>query len=117
LLDALFDPTAPQWLRQAPSVAILRKVWVQNDQRINDVVRWRTSLGYSSTLSLHWLSLCVMWLTPARSGAPPGWETSVHLTESCEDHLPLLIPHVETTSAPVSDDAMTATIHAELDRK
>ena len=31
--------------------------------------------------------------------------------------LPLLITHVETTSAPVSDDAMTATIHAELDRK
>jgi transposase len=41
----------------------------------------------------------------------------VHLTESCEAHLPLLITHVETTSAPVSDDAMTATIHAELDRK
>jgi len=29
----------------------------------------------------------------------------------------LLITHVETTSAPVSDDAMTATIHAELERK
>ncbi|MBO0778958.1 MAG: transposase, partial [Ktedonobacteraceae bacterium] len=41
----------------------------------------------------------------------------VHLTESCEAHLPLLITHVETTSAPVSDDAMTAPIHAELDRK
>jgi transposase len=41
----------------------------------------------------------------------------VHLTESCEPHLPLLITHVETTSAPVSDDAMTATIHAGLDRK
>ncbi|WP_201385608.1 hypothetical protein [Ktedonobacter sp. SOSP1-85] len=41
----------------------------------------------------------------------------MHLTESCEAHLPLLITHVETTSAPVSDDAMTATIHAELDRK
>jgi transposase len=41
----------------------------------------------------------------------------VHLTESCEAHLPLLITHVETTSAPVSDDAMTASIHAELERK
>ncbi|GHO72394.1 hypothetical protein KSD_01650 [Ktedonobacter sp. SOSP1-85] len=41
----------------------------------------------------------------------------MHLTESCDAHLPLLITHVETTSAPVSDDAMTATIHAELDRK
>jgi len=41
----------------------------------------------------------------------------VHLTETCEAHLPLIITHVETTSAPVSDDAMTATIHAELERK
>lgn len=41
----------------------------------------------------------------------------MHLTESCEAHLPLLITHVQTTSAPVSDDAMTATIHAELERK
>ncbi len=35
----------------------------------------------------------------------------VHLTESCEPHLPLLITHVETTSAPVSDDAMQDTRH------
>lgn len=35
----------------------------------------------------------------------------------CEAHLPLLITNVETTSAPVSDDARTAVIHAELDRK
>ena len=41
----------------------------------------------------------------------------VHLTETCEAHLPLIITHVETTAAPVSDDAMTATIHAELERK
>src|ERR1700692_362723 len=41
----------------------------------------------------------------------------VHVTESCEAHLPLIITHVETTSAPVSDDAMTATIHAGLERK
>jgi transposase len=41
----------------------------------------------------------------------------VHVTESCEPDLPLLITHGETTSAPVSEDAMTAAIHAELDRK
>jgi hypothetical protein len=30
LLDALFDPAAPQWLRQVPATEILRQVWVQN---------------------------------------------------------------------------------------
>lgn len=41
----------------------------------------------------------------------------MHVRDRCEPDLPLLITHVETTSAPVSDDAMTASIHAELDRK
>jgi len=57
LLDALFDPTAPQWLRQVPAVEILRQVWVQNYQRIDEVVRWRRSREYSPILALHRLSL------------------------------------------------------------
>ncbi|HET8842783.1 MAG TPA: IS5/IS1182 family transposase, partial [Ktedonobacteraceae bacterium] len=52
LLDALFDPTAPEWLRSVPAVEILRQVWVQNDQRIEDVVRWRTSREYSAAVSI-----------------------------------------------------------------
>jgi transposase len=43
LLDALFDASAPEWLRLVPAVEILRQVWVQNYQRIDDVVRWRSS--------------------------------------------------------------------------
>mgnify|MGYP001335433119 CR=1 FL=1 len=41
----------------------------------------------------------------------------VHLTESCEAELPLVITHVETTAAPETSEVMTATIHAELERK
>lgn len=116
LLDALFDPTAPEWLRQVPAAEILRKVWVQNYQRIDDVVRWRSSenipppsryIGSPYDEEAHY--------SKKRSTTWVGYK--VHLTESCEEHLPLLITHVETTSAPVSDDAMTATIHAELNRK
>jgi transposase len=116
LLDALFDPTAPQWLRLVPAVEILRQVWVQNYQRVDEVVRWRSSedipppsryisspydeeAHYSKKRSTTWV----------------GYK--VHLTETCEAHLPLIVTHVETTSAPVSDDAMTATIHAGLERK
>lgn len=43
LLDALFDPTAPEWLRHVPAVEVLRQVWVQDYQRIDDAVRWRSS--------------------------------------------------------------------------
>jgi hypothetical protein len=43
LLDALFDPTAPEWFRLIPAVETLRQVWVQNYQRVDDIVRWRSS--------------------------------------------------------------------------
>jgi transposase len=116
LLAAIFDPGAPTFLRQIPAAEILRQVWVQNYQWSDEVLVWRSSENippparyisspydeqahYSKKRSTTWI----------------GYK--VHLTESCESHLPLLITHVETTSAPVSDDAMTAAIHAGLERK
>jgi DDE family transposase len=39
------------------------------------------------------------------------------LTETCDKGSPHLITHVETTTAPVSDDARTASIHEGLKRK
>ena len=116
LLDALFDASAPEWLRLVPAVEILRQVWVQNYQRIDDVVRWRSSeqippasryIGSPYDEEAHY--------SKKRSTTWVGYK--VHLTETSEAHLPLIITHVETTSAPISDDAMTATIHAELERK
>jgi transposase len=116
LLDALFDPTTPEWLRFVPAVEILRQVWVQNYQRSDDTVRWRSSenipspsryIGSPYDEEAHY--------SKKRSTTWVGYK--VHLTETCEAHLPLLITHMETTAAPVSDDAMTAPIHAELDRK
>src|SRR6266567_692362 len=66
------------------------------------------------------LSGCVMCLpqipyNKKRSTTWVGYKG--HLRDRCEPDVPLLITHVETTSAPVSDDAMTASIHAELERK
>jgi hypothetical protein len=39
------------------------------------------------------------------------------LTETCDDATPNLIINVETTTAAVSDDAVTSTIHAALDAR
>jgi len=89
---------------------------VQNYQRVDDVVRWRSSQDLPP--ASRYIS------SPYDEEAHYGkkrstqWEGyKVHLTETCEAHLPLIVTHVETTSAPISDGAMTATIHAELDRK
>jgi transposase len=41
----------------------------------------------------------------------------VHITETCEDDLPHLITHVETTPGPAADGATTPTIHAALEQR
>lgn len=116
LLDALFDPTAPDWLRQVPAVEILRKVWVQNYQQVENVVRWRTSENLPPASRY----ISSPYDEEARYGKKRStqWEGyKVHLTETCEAHLPFIVTHVETTAAPISDDAMTTAIHSGLDRK
>jgi len=40
----------------------------------------------------------------------------VHLTETCEEGSPHLITNVATTSAPITDEQMTETIHEELEQ-
>ncbi len=116
LLDALFDSSAPDWLRQVPAVEILRKVWVQNYQRVDTVVRWRAS-GDLPPASRYISSPYdeEAHYSKKRSTQWEGYK--VHLTETCEAHLPLIVTHVETTAAPISDDAMTTAIHSRLDRK
>jgi hypothetical protein len=88
----------------------------ENYQRVDDLVRWRSSEDLPP--ASRYIS------SPYDQQAHYGKKRStqwvgykVHLTETCEAHQPLLVTHVETTSAPITDDAMTATIHAELDRK
>jgi transposase len=41
----------------------------------------------------------------------------VHLTETCEDDLPHLITHVETTIGPAADGTATPTIHDALQQR
>lgn len=41
----------------------------------------------------------------------------MHLTETCDEERPHLIPHVETTVATPCDGAVTETIHAALEAK
>ncbi|MFF9349112.1 hypothetical protein [Streptomyces sp. NPDC014734] len=45
LLEAVFAPTAPVWLRQVPAVSVLRTVWVRQFTRTvtdgEEEVAWR----------------------------------------------------------------------------
>ena len=117
LLNALDAPTTPAWMRELPAVETLRLAWVQNYTWTTDgCLRWRasddippTALFISSPYDrdAHY--------SKKRSTSWVGYK--VHLTETCDDELPRLITHVETTAAPVDDGAMTTPIHAALKAK
>src|SRR5215469_7594240 len=116
LLSAVFEPEAPCWLREVPAVEILRRVWVQNYQWSEGKLSWRSSenippaaLYISSPYDLD------AHYSKKRTTSWVGFK--VHLTEACEKDSPHLITHVETTTAPVTDDARTALIHEGLKRK
>jgi transposase len=115
LLQAVYAPSAPPWLREIPAVQALRAVWVQQyyapDQA--GAVRWRddgdwppsamliqspydTDARYSTKRDTHWT----------------GYK--VHLTETCDPDTPHLITHVETTPATTADSTMLGRIHQEL---
>jgi transposase len=116
VLTAVYDATAPDFLREIPAVETLRQVWVQNYTWTEGKMTWRSSedippasryIGSPYDTEAHY--------SKKRSTTWVGFK--VHLTETCEKDAPHLITHVETTSAPVSDDARTAAIHEALKRK
>jgi transposase len=43
LLAALTDPATPPWLREAPALEILRRVWIQQFSAPDGPVRWRSN--------------------------------------------------------------------------
>jgi len=116
VLNAIYEAVAPDFLREIPAVETLRQVWVQNYTWIEEKISWRSSedippaaryIGSPYDTEAHY--------SKKRSTTWVGFK--VHLTETCEKDAPHLITHVETTSAPVSDDARTALIHEGLKRK
>lgn len=115
VLGALWSETAPGWLREIPAVETLRQVWVQNFMPVEEDARWRdtdnlppaarylnspyeSEARYSKKRDLTWL----------------GYK--VHVTESCDETLPHVITHVETTAATSGDNDALPAIHEALEQ-
>ena len=112
-LPAIRSAEAPAWLAEVPAVEILRRVWVQQFWLDDGVLHWRsdTNIPPASILisspydpQAH--------LSIKRSTVWTGYK--VHLTETCDEDLPHLLTHVETTSATTQDMEMTEPIHQAL---
>lgn len=104
------------WLRTIPGIEIMRQVWLQQYWVEEGLPRWREEdnsppcgqrivsphdpeARYATKRTTHW----------------KGYK--VHLTETCEEDLPLLITNVETTSSTTEDLAVTETIHQHLNER
>ena len=113
LLAAIFAPSAPALLRTIPAVEILRRIWVQNYAWVDGQIHWRSNDDIPSATTF----INSPYDQEARYGKKreTRWTGyKIHLTETCEENLPHLITHVATTTAPITDEAMTETIHHDL---
>ncbi len=113
LLTAVSASDAPAWLREVPAIEILHRVWVQNYFQDEGGVRWRSdddippsSQFISSPYDLE--------AHLGKKGSTCWVGYKVALTETCEDDLPHLITHVETTAGPVADGEVTPAVHRDL---
>ena len=116
LLTWVRETDAPSWLREIPAVEILRQVWIQQFLVEEGQIRWRSNEHIppaSRLISSPYDTQAHMSIK--RDTVWTGYKA--HLTETCDDTLPHLITHVETTPAPTQDIEMTNVIHEELEHK
>jgi len=116
LLCSLYGDQAPVWLREIPSVNVMRQVWIQQYWIDEGQVRWRDQNNLPP-----YKRLIVSPYDPEarnRTKRETNWTGyAVHLTEICETDGPNIITHVETTPATTADVEITDTIHQALAEK
>ena len=114
LLDAIYAAEAPAWLREVPAVETLRRMWIQQYVVVDDILQWRTDAHGVPPSALFITSPYDLDAHYSKKRATEWVGYKVHLSETCDDDLPRLITHVETSGAPIADGDRTATIHEAL---
>ena len=116
LLDAVYGPEAPDYLRAVPAVDVLRRVWVQHFYVGDGRIRWREQKSFPPSA----LMVASPYDLDVRYSRKRGTEWKgykVHLTETCEPDCPNLITHVATTAATDQDVTALDAIHDGLDAR
>ncbi len=116
LLEWVMQADAPIWLKEIPAVEILRQVWIQQFCVQEGRISWRSHENIppaSRLISSPYDTQA--HLSVKRDTVWTGYKA--HLTETCDDGLPHLITHVETTASTTQDMEMTPVIHQKLEQK
>jgi len=107
LLQALWEPATPRWMREIPAVRTLHRVWLQSyTWRDESTLRWRQP----DELPPAMLAVRTPYDDEVRFGrkrATDWMGYKVHLTETCDPDAPRIITHVETSPAPMADERVT----------
>lgn len=111
-----FAQTELSWLKQVPAVQILRQVWVQQFELLEDKVHFRADHNIPPGAKMIGSPYDVEVTSTCKNNT---WYTGykVHLTESCDEEGPNLITHVETSRAANGDVDVTPLIHKALKAK
>jgi transposase len=113
LLEAVYHAAAPAGLYETEAVQLLRMIWVQQFYIEDDVIHWRdkNSMLPSEKRIISPFDVEARY-SKRRATSWVGYK--VHLTETCDDDLPCLITHVETTVSTVQDVEVVDIVHDDL---
>ena len=113
LLSAIYAQSAPEWLRELPSVGIMIRVWIQQYYVEEEKLKWRDKDNLPPAKLLIISPYDVE--SRNRTKRTNNWSGyAVHLTETCDAAGPNLVTHVETTPATTADVEVTDIIHTAL---
>lgn len=132
LIEAVYSPAVPVWLRELPAVQVLRTVLLQNylvttDAQGRTVIRMREAetdgLPPAPSRITSPYDTDTRWAAKGEDLVWNGYK--VHISETCDDagpsepgarrlDAPNIITNVATTDATVPDVAMTAPVQAAL---
>ncbi len=104
LLQAVETAAGLPWLQELPAIQTLRQVWTEQYSELSGgKICFREKKDLKSPADL----IVSPYDTDARFSVKRGMEWigyKVHFTETCDEEMPHLITHVETTTAAIPDD-------------
>jgi transposase len=116
LLEVVWAPATPAWLRSVEGVEVLRQIWVQQFVITDGQVGWRDGDNLPPASQ----RINSPYDVEARYGTKrtTAWIGSkVHLTETCDPDLPHLVTQVETTIATGADYDTLPVVQQDLVRR
>ena len=117
LLEAVFATSALGWLKDVPDVQVLWCVWIQNFTWDNDeTLRFRTDEEVAPARDFINSPFDVdARLSRKRAMYWVGYKA--HLTEACDEDLPMLVTNVKTTMSTTQDFDAIAEVHKSLQER